>query len=51
MKEFSTITELSKVVRAKINSYNASEPSKKSDAYNELLNDIQEIMSSEKTAQ
>lgn len=48
MKEFSTITELSKVVRSKINSYNASEPSRKSDAYNELLNDIQEIMSSEK---
>ena len=48
MKEFSTILELSKNVKSRINAYNVSEPSQKAEAYNELFDYIREIMSNEK---
>lgn len=48
MNEFSTILELSKYVKAKINAYNAAEPVQKTSAYNELFDCIKEVMSNEK---
>lgn len=45
MKEFSTIIELSKDVKNKINAYNESEPAQKPIFYNELLDYVKEIMS------
>lgn len=48
MREFSTIIELSKDVKNKINTYNVSEPSQKAEAYNNLSNYVKEIMSNEK---
>jgi len=48
MKEFSTVLELSKDVKSKINTYNVAEPSQKDEAYKELFCYVKKIMSNEK---
>ena len=48
MKEFDTILDLSKDVKSKINAYNITELSRKTEAYKELFDYVSKIMSSEK---